>query len=87
MNFRSLIQPSEILPVELIGTHDAFNFSNRLFLKKKKKKKTFQIDLQMSLSSSLIKITIIYKTSIIPNYSIAKLRSLSLWMLSNLITH
>ena len=85
MNFRSLIQPSEILPVELIETRDAFNFSNRLFLKKKKK--TFQIDLQMSLSSSLIKITIIYKTSIIPNYSIAKLRSLSLWMLSNLITH
>ena len=48
---------------------------------------TFQIDLQMPLSSSLIKITLIYKTSTISNYSIAELRSLSLWMLSNLITH
>lgn len=48
---------------------------------------TLQIDLQMPLSSSLIKITIIYKTSIISNYSIAELRSLSHWMLSNLITH
>ena len=48
---------------------------------------SFEIDLQMRLSSSLNKITIIYKASIILDYSIPELSSLSLWKLSNLITH
>ena len=81
----------------LVGAFSALQmpltFQIDCFSKKKKKKKTttttttFQIDLQMPLSSILMKITIIYKTSNISNYSIAELRSLSLWMLSNLITH